>query len=104
MAFVAVLFTCTLFFGFISTLDVDFFYPSKKADRNLIRLQCISGGDVDPNARFEFYNSMNVLIRNQLTDIGNDSLLYNITETVYIRCVIGEQHSANVTFTGNVYS
>ena len=100
MAFVSVLFTCTLLFGCTSTLDVDFFYPSKKADRNSIRLQCLSDGDVDLNARFEFYNSMNVLLRNQSTDIGDDSLLYNITETVYIHCVIGEQHSTNVTFTG----
>ena len=58
---------------------MDFHLPSLKEASNVFQLQCINlnGGLADPDARFEFNDSMGVFIRNTSTDVNEDYFIYD---------------------------
>ena len=84
---------------------LDFHLPSPKEAPNVFELQCINpdGGLADPDARFEFNDSMDTLIRNTSTDVNEDYFTYDITEDfeASVRCITGEDYSEAVMFYGN---
>ena len=87
---------------------MDFHLPSLKEASNVFQLQCINpdGGLADPDARFEFNDSMGVFIRNTSTDVNEDYFIYDITEDfeASVRCTTGEDYSEAVMFYGIVTS
>ena len=102
MAFllIYILFWCSIQ-ATLSIPTLDYYLPSRE-DLNLLRLECLNTGQIDRNARFKFYNSMNVLFKERLTDENLNYLTYNITEDfeVLIRCVIDGVHSEAIWFVG----
>ena len=90
----------------LSIPTLDYNLPSRE-DPNSLRLECINdGGQVDRNARFKFYNNMNVLFKERLTDENKIYFMYNIAEDfeALVRCVIEGVHSEAIWFVGNDYS
>ena len=103
MAFllIYILFWCSIQ-DTLSIPTLDYYLPSME-DPNSLRLECINtDGQIDRNARFKFYNSMNVLFKERLTDENSNYLTYNITEDfeVLVRCVIDGVRSEAVWFVG----
>ena len=82
---------------------LDLYFSSSQHHPNTLRLECINNGQADPNAEFEFYNGMNVSLRNQSTDINENYLTHNITadSEALVRCIAGDEHSEAITFAGN---
>ena len=91
----------------LGTPTLDFYLPSSQSP-NVLRLECINGGQADPSARFEFQNSMGVFLRDLPTDTNENYRTYDITadSEAVIRCVVGEGRSEAVVFAGifNYYS
>ena len=90
----------------LGTPVLDFYLPSPREAPNMFRLRChnlLAGGMADPDARFEFNDSMGVLIRNTSTDVNEDYLTYDITEDfeASVRCITGEEYSEAIMFYGN---
>ena len=95
-----ILFSCSICVTLgIPTLDL--YFPSRQHP-NMLRLECINDGQADFNAEFEFYNGMNVSLRNQSTDVNENYLTYNITadSEALVRCIAGEERSEATTFAG----
>ena len=80
---------------------LDYYLPSREAP-NVLRLECISdSGVADTNARFKFYNTSNVLLMEQPTDVNEDYLTYIAADfEVKIRCEIQGGHSESIMFYG----
>ena len=85
---------------------LDFYLPSPREAPNVFRRQChsvLDGGLADPDARFEFNDSMDVFIRNTSTDVNEDYFTYDVTEDfeASVCCITGEKYSEAVMFYGN---
>ena len=85
---------------------LDFYLPSPREAPNVFRLEChsvLDCGLADPDARFEFNDSMGVLIRNTSTDVNEDYFTYDVTEDfeASVRCITGEEYSDAIMFYGN---
>ena len=102
----ASLFIYTLVWCFIHVIlgipTLDYYLPSREAP-NVLRLECVSdSGVADTNARFKFYNTSDVLLVEQSTDVNENYLTYDIAADfeVNIRCEIQGEHSESVMFYG----
>ena len=81
---------------------LDYYLPSRETP-NVLRLECIADSGVpDTNARFNFYNTSNVLLMEQPTDDNEDYLTYDIAADfeVNISCEIQGNHSEFAKFYG----